>query len=64
MRAGIANAMVNLRSLFVSAELGTAEHTDRVRVELDIRESDGQLTISGRGFTLNLCLAGIGKERG
>lgn len=52
-----------LRGLSVSAQLDTqTEDTGEVRVEFDLRDSDGCLTIAGRRFTLNLRLSGI--ERG
>lgn len=52
--------IATLRGMRLSADFHTQPDTDQIRVAFDYTESEGQLTIFARGFTLNLRLS----ERG
>lgn len=61
MRAGIVKAAETLRGMRVSADFQSQQDTtDQVRVAFDYDESEGNLRIFARGFTLNLRLTGRG----
>lgn len=49
--------ITTLRGMKLSADFHTQQGTDQVRVAFDYDESEGHLSIFGRGFTVNLRLA-------
>jgi hypothetical protein len=53
-------AVETLRGMRLSADFHTQPDTDQIRVAFDYDESEGQLRIFARGFTLNLRLTGRG----